>query len=133
MRLSITRNSLAIAQSAINGLFFRLRSLECDVYSSAYARAIAKQAQVERLRLAQEFSGGLAASVAEGDALPFGSPVAPGAGLPAAAATSCTQITVSAPYTGDSNANSTTQVEYNTADAWPGTTACASSGSINCG
>jgi predicted CxxxxCH...CXXCH cytochrome family protein len=45
-------------------------------------------------------------------------------GVPTAAVDTCSQITVSSPYTGDSNGNSTTTVEYNTSNTWPGTIAC---------
>lgn len=38
---------------------------------------------------------------------------------------SSTQITVTATFTGDENADSTTQVEYNTSNSWPGTVKCA--------
>ncbi len=47
-------------------------------------------------------------------------------GAPTASATSCTAISVSAPFTGDANTNGSTKVEFNTSDSWPGTTACAS-------
>ncbi|QQR75565.1 MAG: hypothetical protein IPJ17_08335 [Holophagales bacterium] len=47
-------------------------------------------------------------------------------GAPTASATSCTAISVSAPFTGDANTNGSTKVELNTSDSWPGTTACAS-------
>jgi len=50
-------------------------------------------------------------------------PVTPGA--PAAAVDSCSQITISIPYSGDTNGNSTTLAEYNTSNSWPGTTSCA--------
>lgn len=43
-------------------------------------------------------------------------------GAPTATVNSCTQITVNAPFTGDTNTNSTTKVEYNTTNTWPGTT-----------
>lgn len=48
-------------------------------------------------------------------------------GTPTATVNSCTQITVTAPYTGDTNTNSTTKVEWNTANTWPGTTPAACS------
>lgn len=51
-------------------------------------------------------------------------PVVPG--TPTATVDSCTQVTVTSPYAGDANANSTTTVEYNTTNTWPGTTSCAS-------
>ncbi len=38
---------------------------------------------------------------------------------------SCTQLTVTAHYTGDDNRDGGTSVEYNTADTWPGTVACS--------
>ncbi len=38
---------------------------------------------------------------------------------------SCTQLTVTARYTGDDNRDGSTAIEYNTADSWPGTVACA--------
>jgi predicted CxxxxCH...CXXCH cytochrome family protein len=47
-------------------------------------------------------------------------------GTPIAVADSATQITVTVPFTGDSNGNSSTQVEYNTVNSWPGTVKCAS-------
>ncbi|NOZ94646.1 MAG: hypothetical protein GXP47_07915 [Acidobacteria bacterium] len=37
---------------------------------------------------------------------------------------SCTQLTVTARFTGDDNGDGVAEVEYNTADAWPGTVAC---------
>ena len=36
----------------------------------------------------------------------------------------CNQLTVSANFTGDDNHNGSALVEYNTANSWPGTTAC---------
>jgi len=47
-------------------------------------------------------------------------------GTNSAAVNSSSQITVTATFTGDDNANSSTQVEYNTSDSWPGTVKCAS-------
>lgn len=54
-------------------------------------------------------------------------PAAPGTTTqpPTATVNSCTQITVSAPFSGDSDADGSVQVEYNTTNSWPGTTACA--------
>ena len=58
---------------------------------------------------------------------PCGSPqVTPG--TPTATAVSCTRIDVSAPFSGDTDNDSTAQVEYNTTNTWPGTTACAAVG-----
>ncbi len=37
----------------------------------------------------------------------------------------CRQISVTSAFTGDDNGNGRVSVEYNTANAWPGTTACA--------
>ncbi|OYV74258.1 MAG: hypothetical protein B7Z74_02590, partial [Deltaproteobacteria bacterium 21-66-5] len=48
------------------------------------------------------------------------------AGTASAALSSCRQITVSAPLSGDDNANGAVKVEVNTSNTWPGTTACAS-------
>jgi methyl-accepting chemotaxis protein len=60
-------------RTAINALFFRLRSLECDVYSTLYTECVSRHARDERHQLANVFSGGLAAIVAkassEGDDL----------------------------------------------------------------
>jgi len=41
-------------------------------------------------------------------------------------ADSGSEITVTVPFTGDIDGDSSTQVEYNTSDSWPGTTECAS-------
>ncbi|RYF51435.1 MAG: chemotaxis protein [Cytophagaceae bacterium] len=47
----------------INDVFIRLRSLECDVYSSLYMVAFEKQARQSRESLALVFRDGIAASV----------------------------------------------------------------------
>jgi predicted CxxxxCH...CXXCH cytochrome family protein len=44
------------------------------------------------------------------------------------AVSSCTQLTVSAPFTGDDNGNGSLEVQYNAADSWPGTVACSAVG-----
>lgn len=54
---------------------------------------------------------------------PAASPTA--AGTATAQVSSCNQITVIAPFTGDGNANGSVKVEYNTSNAWPGTVSCA--------
>lgn len=46
------------------------------------------------------------------------------AGTASARLSSCRQITVTAPFTGDGDADGSTKVEINTANTWPGTTAC---------
>lgn len=46
----------------INDVFLRLRSLECDVYSSLYMFAIEDEARRSREQLATEFRDGIAAS-----------------------------------------------------------------------
>ncbi|MBB4154513.1 methyl-accepting chemotaxis protein [Sphingomonas jinjuensis] len=60
-------------RAAINALFFRLRSIECDVYATLYTECVSQHARDERHRLASVFSGGLASIVAkassEGDDL----------------------------------------------------------------
>jgi methyl-accepting chemotaxis protein len=60
-------------RAAINTLFFKLRSIECDVYATLYTDCVSQHARDERHRLASVFSGGLAAIVAkassEGDDL----------------------------------------------------------------
>ena len=40
-------------------------------------------------------------------------------------ASSCDSLTVTSRFTGDDNGDGSTQVEFNTANSWPGTTACA--------
>ncbi len=50
-------------------------------------------------------------------------PVIPG--VPTVAAASCTSLTVSAPFTGDTNTNSVTTVSYGPTAAGPWTTACS--------
>ena len=47
------------------------------------------------------------------------------AGVAAATVSSCQQITVWAPFSGDDNADGTVKVEYNTSNSWPGSLACA--------
>lgn len=46
-------------------------------------------------------------------------------GTPSASVQSCSQINVSAPFSDDANGNSTTTIEYNTINSWPGNVACA--------
>ncbi len=46
-------------------------------------------------------------------------------GTPSANVNSCTQITVTIPFTDDANGNSSTTVEYNTSSSFPGTIACS--------
>lgn len=45
-------------------------------------------------------------------------------GVPSASVQSCTEINIFSPYADDANGNSTTTVEYNTSNNWPGTAAC---------
>jgi len=51
------------------------------------------------------------------------------AGTATAVVGSCSQITVSAPFTGDDDGDGTTYIEFNTANTWPGTPACTVSSS----
>jgi methyl-accepting chemotaxis protein len=51
-------------RARINEVFLRLRSLECDIYSSLYAAYVDHAKRVERDRLAEEFRNGIARSVA---------------------------------------------------------------------
>ncbi|MHB0972197.1 MAG: fibronectin type III domain-containing protein [Thermoanaerobaculia bacterium] len=62
---------------------------------------------------------------------PYTTPVCPApspttAGTATAQVSSCNELTVTAPFTGDGNANGSVKVEYNTTNTWPGTTSCAS-------
>lgn len=50
------------------------------------------------------------------------------AGSASARVSSCGQITVTAPFTGDGNTNGSTKVEFNTTNTWPGTSGCATVG-----
>lgn len=52
-------------QSAINALFFRLRSLECDVYSSIHAAHLRRETGKLRHTLSDSFRDGVAAMVAD--------------------------------------------------------------------
>ncbi|WP_338057456.1 methyl-accepting chemotaxis protein [Sphingomonas corticis] len=60
-------------QSDINALFFRLRSLECDVYATIHADRLRKDARDARQRLSDTFRDGVAnvvaAATADGAAL----------------------------------------------------------------
>lgn len=47
----------------INDVFLRLRSLECDVYSSLYMLAVERKARASREQLAAEFRDGVATAV----------------------------------------------------------------------
>ncbi len=62
---------------------------------------------------------------------PYTTPACPAAaptavGTATALVSSCKQITVTAPFTGDGNENGSAKVEFNTTNTWPGTTACTS-------
>ncbi|MEJ5165484.1 MAG: CxxxxCH/CxxCH domain-containing protein [Thermoanaerobaculia bacterium] len=46
-------------------------------------------------------------------------------GTPSGIVQSCTQINISSPFADDANGNSTTTIEYNTSNSWPGTVACS--------
>jgi methyl-accepting chemotaxis protein len=47
----------------INDVFFRMRSLECDIYSSLYTAYLSFDAQCQRDQLAEEFQSGLGRTV----------------------------------------------------------------------
>lgn len=47
------------------------------------------------------------------------------AGTASALVSGCSQIAVTAPFTGDGDADGSVLVEYNTTNSWPGTTACS--------
>jgi methyl-accepting chemotaxis protein len=47
----------------INDVFFRMRSLECDIYSSLYTAYLSFDAQCQRDQLAEEFQSGLGQTV----------------------------------------------------------------------
>jgi methyl-accepting chemotaxis protein len=49
----------------INDVFFRMRSLECDVYSTLYTDQMSADAQRQRDRLAEDFRQGVGAMVEE--------------------------------------------------------------------
>jgi methyl-accepting chemotaxis protein len=49
----------------INDVFFRMRSLECDVYSTLYTDQMSADAQRQRDQLAEEFGQGVGAMVQE--------------------------------------------------------------------
>ncbi|MFV2073403.1 MAG: hypothetical protein ACC742_12225, partial [Thermoanaerobaculales bacterium] len=46
-------------------------------------------------------------------------------------ASSCDSLTVTSRFSGDDNGDGSTLMEYNTADSWPGTTACAAVGGLS--
>ena len=48
---------------ALNDVFFRMRSLECDVYSALFAAHMSHEAHIERDRLAEDFQRGVGLTV----------------------------------------------------------------------
>jgi methyl-accepting chemotaxis protein len=61
--LSLNYDCSKAERQQINDVFFRMRSLECDVYSSIYTAYMSFDAQMERDQLAEEFRRGVGLTV----------------------------------------------------------------------
>ena len=61
--LSLNYDCTKAERQQINDVFFRMRSLECDVYSSLYTAYLSFDAQHQRDQLAEEFRRGVGVTV----------------------------------------------------------------------